>query len=334
MDDWKTILKGDSIDWLLEASNPSVRYFTLSEILDKPENDSEVKIAKKEIMKSGVVPKILIKQNNRGYWGIAEDFYVRTKYKGTVWSLILLAELGASKNDDRIKKACEFLLKISQDNESGGFCYHGTEENGGMHEDILPCLTGNMIWSLIRFGYLEDPRVQNGINWIVKYQRFDDGIDQAPKGWPYKREQCWGKHTCHMGVVKILKALTEIPPSKRSKNVNNTIENAAEYLLKHHLYKRSHNLSIIGNQDWIQFGFPRLWQTDVLEMLEILTHLGYNDERMLDAVNLVIKKQDNDGKWNMERTFNGRFQTSIEQKGKSSKWITLYALIVLKRFYS
>jgi hypothetical protein len=31
---------------------------------------------------------------------------------------------------------------------------------GGDHEGVLPCLTANMAWSLIRLGYLNDERVQ------------------------------------------------------------------------------------------------------------------------------------------------------------------------------
>jgi hypothetical protein len=54
---------------------------------------------------------------------------------------------------------------------------------------------------------------------------------------------------------------------------------------------------------------------------------------MKDAVDILISKQENDGKWILERTFNGRFLTNIEQKGKPSKWITLNALKVLKRYY-
>jgi hypothetical protein len=77
-----------------------------------------------------------------------------------------------------------------------------------------------------------------------------------------------------------------------------------------------------------------MYQTDALEILGILTNLGYKDERMQEAVDLVISKQDNQGKWKLENTFNGRFQVNIEKKGESSKWITLNALRVLKRFYS
>lgn len=162
-----------------------------------------------------------------------------------------------------------------------------------------------MVWSLIRFGRLEDPRVQRGINWIVKYQRFDDGVGEALDGWPYDRQghpHCWGYtrsqriHTCHMGVVKALKAFAEIPVDERSKGVKNIIESGSEYVLRHHIFKRSHDLNRVSVPNWLKFGFPLMWQTDALETLMILTKLGYNDERMLEAVNLVISKQDDHGR--------------------------------------
>lgn len=332
MSNWKSMLKADPVTLLLEENNPSVRYFTFTDILEKPGEDIDVRKAKREIMETGVVPKILAKQKNEGYWGKHEDFYIRSKYKGTVWTFIILAELGANGEDNRIKKTCEFILNNSQDQQSGGFAYFSAKDGGGDHNKILPCLTGNMIWSLIRFGYLKDPKVQKGIDWIVKYQRFDDAIEKVPKGWPYdKKENCWGKHTCHMGIVKTLKALAEIPDSEKPDGVKNTIKEGVEYILKHHIYKRSHNLSQIAKPKWLQFGFPLMWNTDVLEILRILTKLGYKDKRMKEAIDLVISKQDEQGRWILENTYNGRFLVNIERKGKQSKWITLNALRVLKR---
>ncbi len=328
------MLKADQTDWLLEEDNPSVRFFTLTRLLDEPQKGALASRAKKQIMQVGVVPKILSRQKEGGYWETAEDFYIRTKYNGTVWQLIILAELGADKDDTRIKKACEFILQWSQDRESGGFSYRGSGGNGGFHSAVVPCLTGNMVWSLLRFGYFDDPRVRRGIDWIVEYQRFDDAVEKAPKGWPYdKRESCWGKHTCHMGVVKTLKALAEIPAEQRTKDFRNMIENAAEYLLVHHIHKRSHDLSRVSKPGWLKFGFPLMANTDVLEILGILTGLGYRDSRMQEALELVISKQDEQGRWKLESTYNGRFQVNIEQKGKPSKWITLNALRVLKGFY-
>jgi len=332
---WESLLKNNPTEWLLEKEKSSVRYNTLTGILEKPQNDPEVRETKEQMMKTGVIPRILSIQNPGGYWGNPEDFYIRSKYKGTVWNFIILAELGADGTDKRIKKTCEFLLEHSQDPKSGGFAHYSTKNGGGDHNKVLPCLTGNMVWGLIRFGHLEDPRVQHGIHWITTYQRFDDGVSKAPTGWPYgSYKNCWGTHTCTMGVVKALKALAEIPANKRSTDVKKTIQTGAEYLLKHRLYKRSHNLNQIAKNEWIHFRFPLMWKTDALEMLSILTTLGYKDNRMHDALDLVLSKQDHQGRWTLGKTFNGRMFVTIEQKDQPSKWITLNALRVLKRYYS
>ncbi len=338
MSSWKSYLKSDSLEWLLEEDNPSVRYFALTDILDKDINDRNVKEAKAKIMTEGVVPKILSKQKPGGYWEVAQDFYVRAKFKGTVWSLIALAGLGADGKDNRIRNACEFILKNSQDVSSGAFAYYSGKNGTGDHNKVIPCLTGNMLWCLIRFGYVDDPRVQKGIECVVKYQRCDDGIKEPLTGWPYnigsrKGAACWGTHTCHMNVVKNLNALAEIPKESRSKEVNGVIKQAAEYMLRHHIYKKSHDLSQVGKEEWTQAGFPLMWKIDFLDVLAILTKLGYKDERMQDAVDLLVSKQNANGRLILEKSFNGRMQANIEQKGKESKWITLFALTVLKRYY-
>jgi hypothetical protein len=328
------ILNTRVMEWLLEPDNPSVRYFTLKDILEKSDTDSEVRKAKTEIMERGPVPAILAKQKRGGYWGKSEDFYVCAKYRGTVWSFILLAQLGADGSDKRIKKTCKFIIEHSQDRQSGGYSYQGTKKNGGQHSSVIPCLTGNMVWSLIKFGYINHPAVRKGINWMAEYQRYDDGIKEAPPGWPYdKREACWGKHTCYMGVVKTLKALAEIPQGKRTNEIKSTIKNCAEFFLKHHIYKRSHDLKRAAKPIWLKFGFPLMWNTNALEILELLTNLGYKDKRMKEAMDLVISRQDNQGRWILENTYNGRSLVSIEKIGKPSKWVTLDALRTLKKLY-
>jgi hypothetical protein len=336
MNNFKYILKDDSISWLLEGDNPSVKYYTLRDVLEKPEEDPELQKARQEIMENGLVPAIMAKQKKEGYWEIPEKFY-SARYKGTVWQLLMLAELGADITDINIKKACEFILNISQDPESGGFAYSASaKKGGGRHSEVIPCLTGNMAWSLIRLGYSEDPRIKLAIKWITDYQRFDDGIREPLEGWPYDRLKtgCFGKHTCHMGAIKTLKALSEIPENKRSADVKSMIEKGAEYILKHHIYKKSHNLDRVAKPGWLKFGFPLMYQNDALEILGILTQLGYKDERMQDAIDILISKQDDQGRWKLENTYNGRFHVDIEQKDKPSKWITLNALRVLKRFYA
>jgi hypothetical protein len=331
---WKSILQSDPTDWLLEPENPSVRYFTLTDLLGKSESDTEVKKTKLNIMEIGLIPKILELQNAEGFWGNEKDFYT-DKYKGTVWQLLILAELGADSHNTNIKNACEFILDHSQDRESGGFSIHESAKNGGgRHSEVIPCLTGNILWALISFGFLNDNRVQRAIDWLNEIQRFDDGDPSSvPIGWPYdKYEMCWGKHTCHMGIVKNLKAFAQIPVGKRSKKTQRTIDRSLEFLLLHHIYKKSHDYNSVSKPGWLKFGFPLMYQTDVLEILLVLAQLGIKDERMNDALNIVISKQDKVGKWKLENTFNGKFIFDIEQKGNFSKWITLNALRTLKTY--
>lgn len=281
-------------------------------------------------MASRPVEAILARQREPGCWEAPHRFYT-AKYKGTVWQLIILAELGADGRDERIRRACEFILENSQEPGSGGFAMNSLKSGGGSPSRVIPCLTGNMAWSLIRLGFLKDPRVQRSIEWITTYQRFDDGAPRPPAGWPYDPwEMCWGRHTCHMGVVKTLKALAEIPPRQRTAPVRETIGQGAEFMLRHHVFKRSHELRRISKPGWRRFGFPLMYQTDALEILVMLTRLGYRDKRMDEAIELVASKQDRYGRWKLESTYNGRFQTSIEQKGKASKWVTLNALRVLR----
>jgi hypothetical protein len=334
MGNWKSQLKGNPTDWLLEEDNPSVRYLTLVDILGKPPSDAAVRKARADIMVKGAVPLILSRQEEGGCWDQPDRMYT-AKYRGTVWQLIILAEHLADGKDQRIRKACEFLLDQSQDRESDGFSmHHAARTGGGRHSEVIPCLTGNVVWSLIRLGYLKDPRVQRGVAWITGYQRFDDGVEDPPAGWPYdKFEACWGRHTCHMGAVKALKALSEIPQGDRSADVQRTIDSGVEYMLQHHIYRRSHNLARVSKPGWLRFGFPLMYQTDVLEILGILTRLGCRDDRMQEAIDVVVSRQDNDGRWKLADTFNGRFQIDIESKGQPSKWITLHALRVLKGYY-
>jgi hypothetical protein len=320
-----------TINWLLEKKNPSVRYFTLTQLLGKKKNEAEVLSAKSAIMDSGIVPEILSKQDEAGFW-IAPGRFYTAKYSGTVWQLMILAELGADKENGQIKKGCDFILNHSQDRESYGFAHRsGAKNEGGLHSEVIPCLTGNMVWSLIKLGYTDDSRVLGGVDWICRYQRADDGIDQKPAGWPYDRYQiCWGKHSCHMGVVKSLKALSALPAEKRSKVVNDKIEELVEYILLHHIHKQSHNLTKVSRPGWLKLGFPLMYQTDILEILDILTDLGYSDKRMDEAIQVVRNKQNSDGRWVMENSYNGRMQVNIETKGEPSKWITCKALKVLK----
>ena len=328
MDEWKSRLKADPTEWLLQENNPPVRYLALRDLLGRGERDVEVSEAKARIMEVGPVPKILAKQNPDGSWEVPEDFYSRTKYRGTVWNLIVLAELRADPEDARVRAACEFVMRWSQDRSSGGFSVRGSEKRGGQKGSVICCLTGNMAFSLSRLGYARDSRVIKALEWITTYQRYEI-VSQAPRVWPYVSYQCWRDHTCRSGAVKTLKALAEVPEKVRTEEMRAKIEEGAEYLLAQHIFKKPPGLRTVARKEWLKFGFPLMWNTDILEILDILTRLGYRDKRMNEAIEVVRSKQGENGRWRQENRFDGRFATTIERNGTESKWVTLNALRML-----
>jgi hypothetical protein len=67
----------------------------------------------------------------------------------------------------------------------------------------------------------------------------------------------------------------------------------------------------------------------------VLTALGYGaDPRLANALDLLLRKQDEQGRWRLEYTYNGKTWIDLEEKGRPSKWVTLRALRVLKRVAS
>jgi len=318
------------LDWLLEESDPAVRLYALTRLAGESADGPKARAARKALMRSGPAAAILERQSEGGYWGEPAAFYT-DKYGGTVWQLVVLAELGADGSDKRVRAACEFILAHSQDRESGGFSVsESVKAGGGRHSEVIPCLTGNMAYSLSRLGYGGDERLRYAIDWICAYQRADDG--GAPPGWPYDRlTACFGRHSCFMGVVKSLKALAAIPPKKRRKDEKDAIARLTEFLLIHRVHKKSHELERVSKPGWLKFGFPLMYQTDALEILCVLADLGVRDERLSEALKAVEGKRGSDGRWKLENSFNGKTLVDIEAKGAPSKWVTARALYALSR---
>jgi hypothetical protein len=135
-----------------------------------------------------------------------------------------------------------------------------------------------------------------------------------------------------MGAAKALKALAAVPESLRTDELTGKISELTDYFLKHHLYRKSHNLDEIAKPGWLRLGFPLMYNTDILELLGIFASLDQYDPRLDDALSVLVSKRQEDGRWILENTFNGKMQVRIEQKGKPSKWLTLKAMQVLKSY--
>ncbi|MDG6907193.1 MAG: hypothetical protein JRN20_15570, partial [Nitrososphaerota archaeon] len=98
------------IDWLLQEDQPSVRYYTLVDLLDRKENDQDVREALSQIPKKGWASKIFALQKAKGYWEKESNLY-QPKYTATNWRAIVLSDLGLTSKDKRIEKTANLFFK-------------------------------------------------------------------------------------------------------------------------------------------------------------------------------------------------------------------------------
>ena len=255
------------------------------------------------------------------------------KYTATTHTLLILAELGARRNL-KIEKAIEYLFKFQRN--SGHFRLNLPKTEKGKDSIVNDgcCIDGNILYYLNHFGYLEDPRTEKLINFQIEYHSDDDGGWHC-RAFPIIPENVFPKN-CYMGGVKVLKALSQIPQNQRSSDLERIIKQEIELILENGIFKYLKNPE--GNRKekagWKRFGFPLFYQSDVLEVLDILTTLGVKDERMQESINLVLSSRNTQGTWDLKDTFNGKMYCEIDEKNKPSKWITLRAARVLSRYFS
>jgi hypothetical protein len=328
MSDWKESLNADPIPWLLEAdeANPGVRYFALRDLLDRPVDDPDVIAAQDAVMQTGPVPAILDAQYPDGYWVKPGAIY-SPKYRGTVWQVIFVAQLGAGGGDARIRRAVEYVFQQGQA-ESGAFAMGGTPST------TILCLWGNLVRALLDLGYWGDERLAYAIEQMAR-SIIGDGYDWYRKGGVQAPGfYCSGNYSlpCGWGAVRALWALNAVPDEGRTPVVKAAIEAAVEFLLSYDVARAEYPYKDRVNSSWFKFGYPMGYVTDVLLNLEALVQAGFGgDPQLNEAVDLVLAKQDGQGRWPMEYSYNGKMWIDVEEKGQPSKWVTLRAVRMLRR---
>ena len=325
-----------ALDWLLEEDpkNPGVRYQALRELENRGENDPSLASARQAALASGPIPAILAQQEPQGYWLQPGPGYM-PKYRSTVWQVIFLAQLGADIREERVRKACDYLLSHAVGN-FGGFSMSATP-SGAVH-----CLQGNLAAALLDLGMVSDERLQRALEWMACSVTGDDyrgvPIRYYRSGISAPGFHCSANdhQPCAWGAVKVALALSRVPQSQRSPAMQKAAQQCVDFLLSTDPAGADypHPYAPKASTSWFKFGFPVFYITDILQILEALMGLGLaGDARLRPAIDLLQSKQDAQGRWTMEYSYNGKTWVDIEEKKQPSKWVTLRALRVLKHYY-
>lgn len=301
------------VEWLLEPENPSVRYFTLVDLLNRPANDPEVTATKAAIPQSSIVAGIFAARKPVGYWGKSRDYYI-PKHYSTFWVLSALGDLGLTSEDERIREGCEFMF--SHQREDGAFRrQRHFPGSWGWERTNEPCTHARIVRFLIQFGYSEDPRTRAAIAWLIQTQR-EDG------GWLCIRSNA--RHACLRATLDYLRAAVLLPDAQQTETTQRAAEFVAALLMEPNM-GRYH-----VSDAWTILQYPH-FNYGALPALEALIALGYGQAhpKIAKAIDWLLDRRNDDGTWPLDE---GVFHPPADfgRAGTSNKYITLDALRVLK----
>lgn len=294
------------ISWLLQAETPTIRYLTLTRMLDRPENSPEVREARRSMQASGPIPAILARQTSSGAWA-GEHSYYTPKYTGTHWSLLLLAELHADPGDPRLAKGVDFMLNSTRpewlDPGRGG----------------LACFWGNLLRYAAQFAP-DHP----GVNEVVACLE----RDAVQGGW---RCEYNGGRPCAWGAARALWGLAALAEERRTPGVEDAIQAGLAFLLEEY--------SLAGGEYppegkvskyWARLNYPLFYQADVLFVLRMLVELNARDHPgARPALDWLASKRQANGRWRGASPFRSRTWKALGGPGETYRWITWIGLYVL-----
>ncbi len=331
---WQARLLGDPTPWLLDGADPAVRHMALRRLRLGSGDQAEIDAARRAAMMADPIAAILAAQQADGYWEKPGAGYA-TKYRGTVWQLIFLDQLGADGSDARVGRACSYVLEHSQ-TSLGGFGASGRANGKPPPSSAIHCLNGNLLRALIGLGRLDDERVAQAIEWEARTIT-GEGVERwYASGTSGPNFGCAANEglPCAWGAIKALLGLARIPAERRTALVTRAIDIGVAFLLGRDPAAADYPAGW-GNtrpsRSWFKLGFPSGYVADVLQNLEILCELGHgSDPRLGPAVEWLLGKQDERGRWRNEYAYNGKTWVDFEQQGQPSKWVTLRACTVLR----
>lgn len=328
-------LKGTTISWMLVAGGPGIRYLILRDLCELPEGNAELQEARTAAHQVGPISVVLSQMNPDGYW-IEPGHGYNPKYRSTVWSILLLAQLGGRiEQDDRIARACSYLLDHTL-SPGGQFSTNGAPSG------TVDCLQGNMCWSLLELG-CEDERLDLAFEWMARTLTGEGMAPNTDRNAPlrYYAGKCGpafacganNKLACAWGAVKVMMAFGKLPEEKRSPLIHRAIRQGMDFIFSIEpstaAYPTGYSDKPSGN--WWKLGFPVFYVTDLLQLVEAAARLGYADDpRLAKTQALLLDKRDQHGRWAMEYSYSGKTWLDFGPLKKPNAWVTLRALRTLK----
>ena len=296
--------------WLM-SGDPAIRWQVLRDLDHAPAADVERE--RRLVAAEGWGARLLALQDPVGTW--AGQMYT-PKWTSTTYTMLLLRQLGLPAENEGAQAACAVLL------DRGLFHDGGISFGWGRSET---CVT-SMVLSILAAFRFDDERVDRLVDRLLADQ-MEDG------GWNCRRPR-GATHSSMNTTILALEGLLQYEAHRgsamgRLAPVREAQARGREFLLAHRIF-RSHRGGGTIRAEFTRMAFPPQWHFDFLRALDHFSEARAPlDERLSDAIDLLVKKRRLDGRWELEHRYRARDWFQLERIGAPSRWNTLRALRVL-----
>jgi len=301
------------INWLMKG-DIAIRWQTMRDILAATK--AQWQAERRKLTDSGWVSRFLSLQDAKGTWGGGT---YSPKWTSTVYTLLQLRDLGLSRDCAAAQLGAKIVLNEQLGEEgTDRFCEHLK------CWDL--CIIG-MILNLSVYFRICDSRIEALVTHLLEYQMKDGGWNCR-----YKRQGGAVHSSFHttFNVLDGLRTCVECNHTQLREQIEAAESRALEFMLRHKLFFSDRTNQVIDRK-FTSFSYPFRWHYDVLRGLDYFQRIdARRDERLGEAIALLLKKRRKDGTWPVQNRHPGKTFFEMEKIGGPSRWNTLRALRVLQ----
>jgi hypothetical protein len=293
------------IDWLLD-SDPSIRCQVMRDLLEAPAD--EVAAERAKVAAEGWGAQLLALQAKDGRWGGGSYM---PPYTSTHFTLGLLRELGLDPSSAEARRAVALVR------EHVRLDYDDLPYFDG---EVEPCINGAIVANAAYFGQDAQPIVERLL-----------GEQMADGGWNCEQESGSVRGSFDSTINVLEGLLVHERATGAATAVTEARRRGEAYLLDRRLLRRLSTGEVIDPR-FTRLAFPTWYFYDILRGLDHLRAADVEpDDRMTEAIEVLVAKRDPDGRWPIEMVHEGKVHVRMDEGlGRRSRWTTLRALRVLR----
>jgi hypothetical protein len=308
---WNSMNDHEIINWLLEG-DVSIQYQVYRDLLDRDRTDLQ-----KRIETEGWGRVYLARRNAAGHWGRG---YYQPKWTSTHYTLLDLRNLCISQECRPVKETLQNVLDTLK-------AYDGGINPGKTIHNSDVCINGMALNFMSYFG-MEEHKLESIVDFLLG-QHMQDG------GFNCRSNRGGARHSSLHTTLSVLEGILEYRNAGfcyRIEEIASAEKDSLEFILEHRLYKSDKTGEVI-HPKFLALPWPSRWKYDILRCLDFFQAAGYAyDERMEDAIGVLIKKRMPDGRWKLQAHHPGQRHFEMEKPGTPGRWNTLRAMRILKHF--